>query len=243
MAARPVDGKLELAFLEAESGHSLARFVPESTGSLTHGNSKLRSFRAAISPDFVLKRCTLRWMNRIIQLVLTAGLLSSPALAQTTEPAPEFPTPIVATPAAPEAASPFGVAYEFGINPFVSTFKVDYDVTDNINLRFGISPYPQLLEVGAAYIFRNTPDWRLYGVLGLAYRFDANPALWSRVIGSLAIGLEYPFGFGWPGANRPPIWNRIEFGISSLNDLFGFSYSNAYPGIGLYLRSGIVIRF
>jgi hypothetical protein len=182
-------------------------------------------------------------MNRIIQLVLTAGLLISPALAQTTEPAPESPAPIVAAPAAPEAVSPFGVAYEFGLNPFVSAFKIDYDVTPNVNLRFGISPYPQLIEAGAAYIFRNTPDWRLYGVLGIAYRFDNNPALWSRLIGSLAIGLEYPFGFGFPGASRPPIWNRIEFGISSLNDLFGFSYSNAYPGIGLYLRSGIVIRF
>jgi hypothetical protein len=203
----------------------------------------LLSFKAAISPDFVLNRCTLRWMKRIIQLVLTAGLLTCPALAQTTEPAPESPAPIVAAPAVTEAVSPFGVAYEFGINPFVSTIKVDYDVTPNINLRFGISPYPQLIEAGAAYIIRNTPDWRLYGVLGIAYRFDANPALWARVIGSLAVGLEYPFGFGFPGASRPPIWNRIEFGISSLNDLFGFSYSNQYPGIGLYLRSGIVIRF
>ena len=181
-------------------------------------------------------------MKRIIQLVLAAGLLSSPALAQTTPPAPETPAPIVA-PAATETVSPFGVAYEFGINPFVSTIKVDYDVAPNINLRFGISPFPQLIEAGMAYIFRNTPDWRLYGALGMAYRFDTNPALWSRVIGSLAVGLEYPFGFGWPGASRPPIWNRIEFGLSSLNDLFGFSYSNAYPGLGLYLRSGIVIRF
>jgi hypothetical protein len=195
-----------------------------------------------ISPDFDLNCCTLIVMKRMIQVILTAGLFSSPALAQTTEPAPESPMPIVA-PAVTEPVSPFGVAYEFGINPFVSTIKVDYDVTPNINLRFGISPWPQVIEAGVAYIFRNTPDWRLYGALGLAYRFDANPALWSRVIGSLAIGLEYPFGLFWSGSNRPPIWSRIEFGISSLNDLFGYSYSNSYPGLGLYLRSGIVIRF
>jgi hypothetical protein len=183
------------------------------------------------------------WMNRIVPLVLTAGLLICPALAQTTEPAPQSPAPIVAAPAAPEAASPFGVAYEIGLNPFVTSIKVDYDVAPNINLRFGISPWPQLIEAGVAYVFRNTPDWRLYGVLGLAYRFDSNPAPWSRVIGSLAIGLEYPFGLGWPSASRPPIWSRIEFGISSLNDLAFYSYLNEYPGIGLYLRSGIVIRF
>jgi hypothetical protein len=193
-------------------------------------------------PEPDLCRSTLIEMKPIIQLVLTAALLSSPALAQTTEPTPESPAPIVA-PETPETINPFGIAFEFGINPTVSAIRLDYDVTPNFNLRFGISPSPQVIEAGAAYVFRNTPDWRLYGSLGVAYRFDANPALFSRVIASLAIGLEYPFGLFFSGPSRPPIWSRIEFGISSLSDLFSYSYSNSYPGPGLYVRSGIVIRF
>ena len=190
-------------------------------------------------------------MKRIIQLVMTAGLLSSPALAQTTEPAPESPAPIVAAPATTEAVSPFGVAYEFGINPFVSTIKVDYDVTPNINIRFGISPSPQVLELNAAYAFRSTPDWRVYAIAGISYRFVPSPEAWARVVGTLGIGLESPLFLFWNSPNRPPIWNRLEFGISSLNESgvsYAYSYPGGtyvapYPGPGIFFRYGTVIRF
>lgn len=190
-------------------------------------------------------------MKRMIQVVLTAGLLSSAALAQTTEPAPE-PTkqaPVVA-PTVP-TSTPFGVSLTAGFNPGVLTVALDYDVTPNINLRFGISPSPQVLELSAAYAFRSTPDWRIYGIAGIAYRFTPSPEAWSRVVGTLGVGLESPLFLFWNSPNRPPIWNRLEFGISSLDETkIGYYYSvpgsgyvPTYPGPGIFFRYGTVIRF
>jgi hypothetical protein len=190
-------------------------------------------------------------MKRIIQLVLTAGLLNCPALAQTTEPVPEpkQPAPIVA-PVVP-TSNPFGVSLTAGLNPGVLTVALDYDVTPNINVRFGVSPSPQVLELSAAYAFRTTPDWRIYGIASLAYRFTPSPEAWSRVVGTLGVGLESPLFLFWNSPNRPPIWNRLEFGISSLDEtkigyyysVPGSNYVPTYPGPGIFFRYGTVIRF
>ena len=190
-------------------------------------------------------------MKRIIQLVLTAGLFTSPALAQTTEPTPTTPAPVLAPVAAPTAVNQFGVSLTAGFNPSVLTVALDYDVTPNINIRFGISPSPQVLELNAAYAFRSTPDWRVYAIAGLSYRFVPSPEAWARVVGTLGIGLESPLFLFWNSPNRPPIWNRLEFGISSLNELgvsYAYSYPQngyvaPYPGPGIFFRYGTVIRF
>jgi hypothetical protein len=204
-----------------------------------------------ISPDFDLSWCTLTGMKRMMQLVLTAGLLSSPALAQTTEPAPEPAKPaLVATPVAPISNS-FGVSLTAGLNPSALTVALDYDVTPNINVRFGISPSPQVLELSAAYAFRSTPDWRIYGIASIAYRFTPSPEAWSRVVGTLGVGLESPLFLFWNSPNRPPIYNRLEFGISSLDETKigyiysypGSTYTPTYPGPGVFFRFGTVIRF
>jgi hypothetical protein len=188
-------------------------------------------------------------MKRMIQLVLTAGLLSSAALAQTTEPAPVSPAAVPA--AATPVGIPFGVSLSAGINPSAFTVALDYDVTQNINVRFGISPTPQVLELSAAYAFRSTPDWRIYGIVSLAYRFTPSPEIWARVVGTLGVGLESPLFLFWNSPNRPPIYNRLEFGISSLDEnkigyaysYPGSSYALAYPGPGVFFRFGTVIRF
>jgi hypothetical protein len=190
-------------------------------------------------------------MKRMIP-ILIAGLLSCPALAQTTQPAPTTPAPTTPAPVAvPAPVNQFGVSLTAGINPSVFTVAVDYDVTPNINLRFGISPSPQVLELNAAYAFRSTPDWRVYGIAGISYRFVPSPEAWARVVGTLGIGLESPFFLFWNSPNRPPIWNRLEFGISSLNEngvSYAYSYPNGtyvapYPGPGIFFRYGTVIRF
>ena len=188
-------------------------------------------------------------MKRMIQLFLTAGLLVRPALAQTTEPAPTTPAP-VAVPA-PTPVNQFGVSLIAGFNPSVLAVALDYDITPNINIRFGISPSPQVLELNAAYAFRSTPDWRVYAIAGISYRFVPSPEAWARVVGTLGIGLESPMFLFWNSPNRPPIWNRLEFGISSLNELGvssaysypGGTYVAPYPGPGIFFRYGTVIRF
>ena len=192
-------------------------------------------------------------MKRLIQLVLTAGLLTSPALAQTTEPAPVTPAAIPAAipAAAPPISNPFGVSLSAGLNPSALTVALDYDVTQNINLRFGISPSPQVLELSAAYAFRSTPDWRIYGIASIAYRFTPSPEVWARVVGTLGVGLESPLFLFWNSPNRPPIYNRLEFGISTLDETkIGYAYSYpgstytvTYPGPGVFFRFGTVIRF
>jgi hypothetical protein len=190
-------------------------------------------------------------MKRIIQLVLTAGLLSSPTLAQTTEPAPEPKQPaLVVAPTVP-TSNPFGVSLTAGFNPGALTVALDYDITQNINVRFGISPSPQVLELSAAYAFRSTPDWRIYGIASIAYRFTPSPEAWARVVGTLGVGLESPLFLFWNSPNRPPIFNRLEFGISSLDETHigyaysypGSSYVPTYPGPGIFFRYGTVIRF
>jgi hypothetical protein len=208
-----------------------------------------------ILPELDLSRCTLTVMKRIIELVLTVGLLSSAALAQTTEPVPEpkQPVPVVAPSALTSnpASNPFGVSLTAGLNPGVLTVALDYDVTPNINVRFGVSPSPQVLELGIAYAFRTTADWRIYGIASLAYRFTPSPEPWSRVVGTLGVGLESPLFLFWNSPNRPPIWNRLEFGISSLDEtkigyyysVPGSSYVPTYPGPGIFFRYGTVIRF
>jgi hypothetical protein len=188
-------------------------------------------------------------MKRMMQVILTASLLSSPALAQTTEPSPSVlaPVPTVSAP----VSNPFGVSLTAGLNPSVLTVALDYDVTPNINVRFGVSPSPQVLELGVAYAFRTTPDWRIYGIAGIAYRFTPSPEAWSRVVGTLGVGLESPLFLFWNSPNRPPIWNRLEFGISSLDETkIGYYYSvpgsgyvPTYPGPGIFFRYGTVIRF
>ena len=188
-------------------------------------------------------------MKRIIQLVLTAGLLVCPALAQTTEPAPATPAAVPA--AAAPVSNPFGVSLTAGLNPSALTVALDYDVTQNINVRFGISPSPQVLELSAAYAFRSTPDWRIYGIASIAYRFTPSPEIWARVVGTLGVGLESPLFLFWNSPNRPPIYNRLEFGISSLDETKigyvysypGSSYAPTYPGPGVFFRFGTVIRF
>jgi hypothetical protein len=188
-------------------------------------------------------------MKRMIQLVLTAGLLVCPALAQTTEPAPATPAAVPA--AATPVSNPFGVSLTAGLNPSALTVALDYDVTQNINVRFGISPSPQVLELSAAYAFRSTPDWRIYGIASIAYRFTPSPDVWARVVGTLGVGLESPLFLFWNSPNRPPIYNRLEFGISSLDETKigyvysypGSSYAPTYPGPGVFFRFGTVIRF
>jgi hypothetical protein len=204
-----------------------------------------------ILPELDLSRCTLNVMKRMIQLVLTAGLFSSPALAQTTEPTlePKQPAPVVAPTVA--TSNPFGVSLTAGLNPGILSVALDYDVTPNINVRFGVSPSPQVLELGFAYAFRSTPDWRIYGIASIAYRFTPSPEAWSRVVGTLGVGLESPLFLFWNSPNRPPIWNRLEFGISSLDETKigyyysypGSSYVPTYPGPGIFFRYGTVIRF
>ena len=189
----------------------------------------------------------------MIQLVLTAGLLTSPALAQTTEPAPVTPAALPA--AAAPVSNPFGVSLSAGLNPSALTVALDYDITQNINVRFGISPSPQVLELSAAYAFRSTPDWRIYGIASIAYRFTPSPEVWARVVGTLGVGLESPLFLFWNSPNRPPIYNRLEFGISTLDETkigYGYSYNQSYPGStyavtypgpGVFFRFGTVIRF
>ncbi len=72
------------------------------------------------------------------QVILTAGLLLSTALALSTEPAPTSPAPVVVP--APTPVNQFGVSLTAGFNPSVLTVALDYDVTPNINIRLGISP-------------------------------------------------------------------------------------------------------
>jgi hypothetical protein len=132
-----------------------------------------------ISPENDLNCCTLTVMKRMIQLVLTAGLLSSTALAQTTDPAPVTPAALPAATA--PASNPFGVSLTAGLNPSVLTVALDYDVTSNFNLRFGVSPSPQVLELGVAYAFRTTPDWRIYGIAGSLVSGGWDARCWARV--------------------------------------------------------------
>jgi hypothetical protein len=192
-------------------------------------------------------------MKTSLRVFLTAAFLSSPALAQTT-PAPEptpapVPTPVVAAVTKSAETTSFGISLTAGLNPGILSFALDYDLTDRINLRFGVSPSPQVLELDASYAFRTTPDWRVYGVLGVAYRFSTSPEAWSRVVGTLGVGLETRFFLFLTSSNPPPIWNRIEFGLSSLDEtrVGYYSYPGGpqpvYPGPGVFFRYGTVIRF